>query len=510
MQVRWRLAKNAVANLIRGGAAGVVAVFLPAVLVRHMNQLNYSVWVLILQVAAYSSYLEFGLQTAVGRYIAIADEKRDSVQRDTIFSTAFAGLSIAAVLAITLLCAATLGAATLFPAVPSALLRQMQWALLIVGTSLALGLPSSAWTGVFIGLQRNELVAGVTVAAKLLSALGLVLAVLHGASLIGMAAVVSAVNLASYLFLFLLGQRFSAAALRFELVTKSAAKELINYCFGLSIWTFSMMLVSGFDLILVGRFELGALAPYALATTLVNFVAGIQGAIFSATMPHAAVLHAREDSAGLGRMVVSSTRLGVFLLMFTGMPLLIYARPLLQVWVGEQYAIQGHLLLAILLIANIIRLTGLPYATALIATGQQRLVVISPLLEGFSNLLFSVLLGMKFGAKGVATGTLIGAVVGMLGIILYSMPRTPAVQFSLRVYLQDSLLRPCLCATPLLVFAAVWHLLPAMRPQFFAIIATAACVSSAASFWVIGLVGQERQKIREKLLSMAPRLGSFS
>src|SRR5271167_320848 len=153
MQVRWRLAKNAVANLIRGGAAGVVAIFLPAVLVRHMNQLNYSVWVLILQVAAYSSYLEFGLQTAVGRYIAIADEKRDSVQRDTIFSTAFAGLSIAAVLAITLLCAATLGAATLFPAVPPALLRQMQWALLIVGTSLALGLPSSAWTGVFIGLQ---------------------------------------------------------------------------------------------------------------------------------------------------------------------------------------------------------------------------------------------------------------------------------------------------------------------------------------------------------------------
>ena len=79
MQTRWRIAKNATANLVRGDTAGLVSIFLPAVLVRQMSQIEYSVWVLVLQVAAYSSCLDFGLQTAVGRYIAIANEKRDHI-----------------------------------------------------------------------------------------------------------------------------------------------------------------------------------------------------------------------------------------------------------------------------------------------------------------------------------------------------------------------------------------------------------------------------------------------
>jgi O-antigen/teichoic acid export membrane protein len=90
------------------------------------------------------------------------------------------------------------------------------------------------------------------------------------------------------------------------------------------IWSFSTLLVTGLDLLLVGRFGLGALIPYALATSLVNFIAGVQSAIFGAMMPHAAVLHARGDSNLLGKLVISTTRLGVVLLVLTGLPLSIY------------------------------------------------------------------------------------------------------------------------------------------------------------------------------------------
>src|SRR3954469_24366665 len=100
MQMHWRFAKNAVANLARGSAAAVVALLLPPVLIRHMTPASYAAWVLTLQVVAYVAYLDFGLQTAVGRYIAFANEKKDSNWRDGIFSTAFAGLTLAALLGI--------------------------------------------------------------------------------------------------------------------------------------------------------------------------------------------------------------------------------------------------------------------------------------------------------------------------------------------------------------------------------------------------------------------------
>jgi hypothetical protein len=62
MDIHWRFAKNVVANLGRRSAAAVVALLLPPVLVRHMTPPSYAVWVLVLQVAAYASYLSFGLQ----------------------------------------------------------------------------------------------------------------------------------------------------------------------------------------------------------------------------------------------------------------------------------------------------------------------------------------------------------------------------------------------------------------------------------------------------------------
>ncbi|HEY1649021.1 MAG TPA: hypothetical protein VGF96_13655 [Terracidiphilus sp.] len=445
------MAKNAAANLIRGGTAGIVAVFLPAILVRHMAQAEYSAWVLVLQVSAYSTYLDFGLQTAVGRYIAIADEKEDSHQRDSVFTTAFVGLLIASMIAIASLLAIACTVGMLFPKVPASLLPSMRAALLIVGSSIALGLPSSAWCGVFIGLQRNELVAAVIGTTRLSSALALVLAALHGASIIGMAVIVAGINLASYLSLYLLVNRFSKVTFRLDLVKRSVARDLVGYCFSLTVWSFSTLLVSGLDILFVGRFEFGALIPYALATSLVNFIVGVQTAIFGAMMPHAAVLHARGDSARLGAMVISATQLALLLLLLTGLPIAIFAGPLIRIWVGNQYVVEGFKLLVVLVTANIIRLTGMPYSVVLVASGQQKLVTLSPLSEGLTNLAASIFLGMRFGAIGVAAGTLIGGIVGLLGHIVYNMPRTRnEASFRIRAFLFSGMGLPLVAAAPLI------------------------------------------------------------
>src|ERR1700733_9250180 len=151
MHLHWRFAKNAIANLGRGSAAAVVALALPPILVRHMTPASYAVWVLVLQTAAYVGYLNLGLQTAIGRYVAAARETGDIDQRDSVFSTGFLGLCCAAVLAVVCLVAATLGLSIIFPKVPTSLIPQMQVALLLVGFSMAAELPASAWGGVFIG-----------------------------------------------------------------------------------------------------------------------------------------------------------------------------------------------------------------------------------------------------------------------------------------------------------------------------------------------------------------------
>ncbi len=456
MQTRWRFAKNAVANLGRGSAAAILALLLPPVLVRHMTPAAYSVWILVLQMAAYVSYLSFGLETAIGRYVAFSNEKKDVRQRDSIFSTAFVGLCCAALLSLVCLAVVAFAAPKLFPSVPGSLVPQMRLSLLIVGCVTALGLPASAWNGVFIGIERYEIPALTVGGSRLVSALGLIAAAFASHSLVVLASILAAANLLSYLAQYLFLRRI-APDIHFQssLLSRSTARELYGYCLGLTVMSFAMLLVTGFDLLLVGRFQFSVVIPYSVAASLITFVSGLLYAVIGVMMPHAAALHAREKAAEMGQLVISSTRLSVLLLVLTGIPLLIYAAPILRLWIGPQYVKSGAPLLAILIVANTIRLIGAPYSIILVAAGQQNFIKISPLAEGASNFVASVVMGMLFGGIGVAFGTLFGAVVGMGTHLRYSMPRTKdAINLSRQDFLISGVLFPLLCTSPLLAIAA--------------------------------------------------------
>jgi O-antigen/teichoic acid export membrane protein len=473
MHSHWRFARNAMANLGRGSVGAILALLLPPILVRHMTAASYAVWVLVLQTAGYISYLNFGLQTAIGRYVAFANEKNDIEQRNSVFSTALVGLGAAGLLALVGLAIAILEAHAIFPEVPGFLVPQMRLALLLVGISLVVELPASACNGVFVGMQRYELPAIIGGVVRIGSAVGIVLAALAGHSLVFLAAIIAIGNLISYAVQFVVLRRV-APDVRFDrsLVRRETGRELSGYCFGLTVMSFSMLLVTGLDLILVGRFQFDAVTPYSVSATMIAFISGVLFAIINVIMPHAATLRAREQGQEMGNLVICATRISVLILVLTGIPILMYAKPILRLWIGPQFADVGAPLLQILVLANIIRLIGAAYSVVLIAAGQQNYIKVSPLSEGISNFIFSVILGSLMGAIGVAIGTLAGSIISVASHLWYSMPRTKSViQFSRRDFLIDGVLWPLLWTSPLVLAAATSWLGIEIKPVVFALIA---------------------------------------
>ena len=195
-------------------------------------------------------------------------------------------------------------------------------------------------------------------------------------------------------------------------------------------------------------------------------------------------------------MVIFATRIGTGMLLATGVPLIIFGYPLLRVWVGQTYASHATILLQALVAGNIIRMTVTPYVLAMIGSGEQRRVILTPLMEGVTNLIFSVFLARSFGAVGVAAGTLIGAMVGLVGNLLYNMPRTTEIQISISEYCFSSLVRPTLCFLPVGLAAGLWRFLPA-EPITVRIASGAfASAASAAMLWRLTLLPEERIKLR--------------
>src|SRR5258708_5955091 len=198
------LIKNAAANIIRGGAAAFVALALPPFLTRLMPADSYGAWSLVLQISAYVGYLDFGIQTAVGRFVAHANARSDPQHRDSIISTALAVLGATGILAIVGSVPVAASLPLIFRQMPPMFVGEARLALLLVASSLAVGLPASVFNGIFIGLQRNEIPAAIIGGSRILSAVTLVFVVRHGGDLIQMGAAVAGVNLASYILQYLM------------------------------------------------------------------------------------------------------------------------------------------------------------------------------------------------------------------------------------------------------------------------------------------------------------------
>jgi O-antigen/teichoic acid export membrane protein len=489
--------KNAFANVVRGGASALVALFVPPFLTRAMAPDAYGAWALVLQLSAYVGYLDFGIQTAVARFVARATELKDSDYRDRIVNTSLFTLAFSGLLAWIAVLMLAVCLPRIFHHLPAALLSDVRVSLILVAGSLAVGLPASVFNGIFVGLQRNEIPAAIIGSSRLLSAVLVIWIARHGGNLAQMGLAMAMVNLGSYAFQY----RMCLGVVRYmhlspRLISKATIFELADYCFSLTVWSVGLLLVTGLDLTIVGIFRFQDVAYYAVAATAITFFGGFYNAIFSPMVPAAAVLHARGDGLGLGRMVVVTSRYGMLLLLTTGLPLILGATPLLKVWVGTDYAFHTALILKILVIANILRMCITPYIVAMIGTGQQRLVIVTPLLEGITNLVFSLAGGYFLGAVGVAFGTLIGAMVGLAGGLFYNMRRTVAIKFGLGEYIRDSLLRPCLCTVPVGIAITLLHALPQLQPKLRIGLGAIGTMLTLAFCWGFGLTSQERHMVR--------------
>src|SRR5271156_4869170 len=148
--------KNATANVVRGGATAIVALTLPHFLTRALDHDRFAAWALMLQIASYVGYLDFGVQTAIARYLAQAMERGDDELRDRLVSTAFVMLAAAGTLALLLFSVVVWQLPAIVHGIPVGLMGELRSGVIIMAASVALLLPMSTYTGVLIGLHRNE------------------------------------------------------------------------------------------------------------------------------------------------------------------------------------------------------------------------------------------------------------------------------------------------------------------------------------------------------------------
>lgn len=486
------IAKNSVANLIRFAVSVLAAALLPPFLTRRLSHDMYAAWVLILQLSAYAAIFELGLQTAISKFVAQHHATDDHEGTSSVVSTATALLIGSAALALAAVVILVWQVPHLFAQLTPALVHQVRLGILLVGGATALALPTTALASSFQGVQRYSIPMVIGGASQLLSTLAILIAVFRHGSLIVMGACVAVITLTAGLVQIVAWRKYLAhIRITVSGVTRRMTRTILAYCASMSVWTFAMLLVSGLDTVIVGHFDFKQTGFYAVAASLTNFVILTAGAVFGPLLPAASQLAAVGDRAGVASLTLRSTRFCAVLLVVTGLPLLLYGEPILSLWVGPDYARNSILFLEILTIANMIRLCALPYSLIVLGNGRQRDGWIAAIGEGVINLTASIALAYRFGAIGVAMGTLIGAVFGLgLSVVCTMGFAQDAIPLSRREFMLRGLARPSACSVPLFAFLffCKWN------PLVHGFLPSAAIILvSVILLWGVGLTSSDRR-----------------
>ena len=489
-----KLSQNILASLVRGFVVALVALVLPAFLTHHLPVATYAAWVLIIQLGAYVSYLDLGIQTGVSKFVAEFDARGDIAGAGRHASAGLALMFFAGFLGVLLTCGLAWQVPRLFRGMPSNLYHDVRVSVLLIGASLSFGLVCAVYSAVFLGLQRYWIPMSITIINRISYAAIVIAIVALRGSLEAMGIAVALINIATGILQVVMWRRkASHIRLSGRLVRYPVLKKVVRYCSLQSIWTFGMLCVTGLDITIVGHYDYSQTAYYSIATLPTSFVLLVISSMVNPLMPASSAMSTQLSPDRMGDFLAKTTRYTTILLLLSGLPLVLYGFPLLRFWVGPVYAVHTLRYLQILIVANVIRNLCLPYATMISATGRQGAATATALSEAIVNLGSSIYFASRFGAIGVALGTLLGSFVSVLlhfSITMHFTHNSISIPRA-RLFL-NGLLRPAVIALPSVVLFPVWWGASERAPS--PAWAVVWILSTLALAWLAGLTSDERNR----------------
>jgi O-antigen/teichoic acid export membrane protein len=489
------ISRNVVASLARVLAVSLVALVLPAYLTHHLPVTTYAAWVLILQLGAYVSYLDLGIQTGVSKFVAEYEAKGDYAGAGRHASAGLCLMILAGILGLVLAAGLAWQVPRLFSTMPANLYHDVRISVLLVGSSLSFGLVCAVYSAVFLGLQRYWIPMTLSVVNRASFAAIVIAVVALRGSLVEMGLAVAFVNVVTGL-LQVFAWRKKAPQIRIStrLVDFSVLKTMARYCSLQSTWTVAMLCITGFDVAIVGHYDYVQTAYYSIATLPTSFMLLIISSMVGPLMPASSAMSTQRSPSEMGDFLARTTRYTTVMLLLTGLPLIVCGFPLLRLWVGPVYALHTLQYLRILVFANVIRNLCAPYATMIAATGRQGAATAAAVSEGLVNLGSSLYFASRLGAIGVALGTVLGSVVSVslhFAITMHFTRQTLAISRS-GLFLKG-LLQPAMITIPSLVLLPFWWSPARMTLSSRSVIVWG--LSTLVLAWFGGLDGKERNDL---------------
>nr|WP_255550827.1 oligosaccharide flippase family protein [Granulicella sp. dw_53] len=407
--MRFRhIARNVFSNWFATGANMAVGFFLAPFLVHRLGNAEYGVWVLAISLVNYLGLLDLGMRSAVLRFVSKGHTVGDHASAGEALSAAlWVRLQISVLV---LLLSAGLAAA--FPVmfkVQPALAANARIAVMIIGTTTALGMSLGVFGGVLSALNRYDLQSVVTLVQLTVRVSGVVwvLRTGHGIVAIALCELTSAV-VGNVLLVWIARRIYPQLKLQWTRPKASMLHSLWMYSFYAFLTTIAVQLVYQTDNLIVGTFiSASAVTFYSIGNSLCRYTDQFASSMAATFVPAASNYEASGHTDGLRSLYTNGTRVTLGLALPILVTLITRGHTFISLWMGPSYAHEAGNVLVMLAVPLLFAYANRTAVSIAFGVGKHKKSAIWAIWEGVANLVLSVTLVHWFGIYGVAMGTMI-------------------------------------------------------------------------------------------------------
>ncbi|MDB5047961.1 MAG: hypothetical protein JWO30_1032 [Fibrobacteres bacterium] len=453
-------------NIIFNWGAFLVAIgigfFLSPVIVKQLGDGRYGLWSLVVTFTTYFGYLDLGIQSAVGHYVARHLSDEDASQLEAKTNSALSTLSVLGMLALLSVFVASLFFSRFFHVQADAV-SGVRVSLVLMGSVMALRLPLSVFSAVLAGAQRFDIISGISLSVKLLNAALVVLVLKTHHGLMGFAIVVSSTQLLENLALAYAARKI-VPGIRFRpfAFQRRAFVELFHY----GIFNFLINLF-GQGCAVFGTFLIGhkvaaeAVTFFSIGSELMPYMGGLVSAVSIPLLQIVIPMDVHSDLAAMRELLLTGTRYLFALVCLIGLNLVVVGPDFLAQWMGAKYLDprpygSSGTVLILLTLANVAALSSAVAQQILFGRRKNKLFAAFTVVETISTIILALLLVPRWGILGVAVASLVPMAV-CEGIIIPALTAAQVGSNLLR-YFRAGILPNLMVAVP--VFLASKALMP--------------------------------------------------
>lgn len=407
MSIANKLLRGSAISLVDQAMKIVVMFITTPLMVRHLGEHDYGLWLVAMAVIGYLQLLDLGVSFSGTRFLGQAigsgnaDHYNESIQTLNYLFNRIALATVAITLLLSLVLPAWLA--------PDSLIGQVRWVLLALGLAIAVRFLTRIFEVVLKSHLRYDLLGFIAIVKTVVQGFCLVYFLSHGYGLKALLAIFIFTDLIDRSLLYYFSRSVDRET-RLAIVLKKPGQlsPFLRYSASAMMASLGQHLRNGVDPLIIGHFSGLHLVPvYSIGARFLSLFTDVINAIFGGNFVAAfSQLDGRNDREGLVRNFLKTTRFSSAFAALGGGAIALFGPSFIDRWIGSSFVDSGSVLL-ILVAPTCLMLAQYPVWGFFYSQNKQHWLAIVTLAGGAFNAVLSVILALKIGFFGVVWATFV-------------------------------------------------------------------------------------------------------